>query len=263
MNDAFLHRSHLTVLDRKRLVKIHRGANMKQRIKTLCAGGLLSLALFGVAMAGPLEDSRTAYQRGDYTTAMSLLRPLAEQGDAAAQNGLGLMFAQGHGVPQDYAQAVAWYRKAAEQGNAVAQSNLGVLYAQGHGVPQDYAQAVAWLQKAADQGDAAAQNGLGVLYAQGHGVPQDYAEAVNWYRKAADQGSPKAQLGLGLMFAQGHGVPQDYAQAYQWFNLAASRAKDAETQNAATHNRDVVAKRLTSAQIAEAQKMAREWKPTK
>ena len=127
---------------------------MKQQIKTFLAGGLLALALFGTAMAGPLEDGWAAYQKGDYATALQIFRPLAEQGNAAAQANLGWMYAEGHGVPQDYAQAVAWYRKAADQGYAAAQNALGGMYAKGQGVPQDDAQAVAWFRKAADQGNA-------------------------------------------------------------------------------------------------------------
>ena len=73
------------------------------------------------------------------------------------------MYANGQGVPQDYAQALTWYRKAADQGNAEAQNNLGVMCESGHGVPQDYAQAVVWYRKAADQGFAPAQYNLGVM----------------------------------------------------------------------------------------------------
>src|SRR5690242_4574215 len=76
----------------------------------------------------------------------------------------------------------------AERGDAAAQFNLGVMYAQGLGMPQDVAQAALWFRRAADQGHAAAQSNLGVLYALGRGVPQDDAEAAKWYRKAADQG---------------------------------------------------------------------------
>ena len=60
----------------------------------------------------------------------------------------------GQGVPQDYAEAVKWYRLAAEQGYAAAQYNLGVMYDNGQGVPQDYAEAVKWYRLAAEQGDA-------------------------------------------------------------------------------------------------------------
>ncbi len=84
---------------------------MEQRITTLFAGGVFACALFGVASAGPLEDSRAAYQRGDYATAMALLRPLAESGHAAAQYGLGLMYVRGDGVPQDYAQALPYWNR--------------------------------------------------------------------------------------------------------------------------------------------------------
>ena len=117
--------------------------------------------MLAVAMAGPLEDARTAEQRGDYATELALLRPLADQGNALAQLGLGVMYAKGQGVPQDYAQAVVWYRKAAEQGDADAQTLVGLMYANGHGVSQDYTQALIWYRKAAEQGDVRAQFGLG------------------------------------------------------------------------------------------------------
>ena len=92
---------------------------------------------------------------------------------------------------------------------------------------------------------------------------QDYAQAVAWYRKAADQGYAFAQNSLGDMYADGHGVPQDYVLARMWFNLAASRATTAWLRPAAVKSRDDVAAKMTPAQIAEAQRMAREWKPTK
>src|SRR5271166_5233830 len=82
---------------------------MKRHITTLCVGGVLAFALFGVAMAGPLEDGQAAYQRGDYAEAMRLLRPLAERADARAQTDLGLMYDNGRGVLKDYGQALAWY----------------------------------------------------------------------------------------------------------------------------------------------------------
>ncbi len=74
---------------------------------------LLLAALAGTAVAGPSEDPFSAYERGDYATALRLLRPLAEQGDAGAQHTFGFMYANGQGVRQDYAEAVKWYRLAA------------------------------------------------------------------------------------------------------------------------------------------------------
>ena len=77
---------------------------------------LLFVCAAGPAVAGPFEDADAAFDKGDYATAMRLWRPLADQGNAAAQYNLGLMYEQGQGVPQDYAAAVSWYRKAADQG---------------------------------------------------------------------------------------------------------------------------------------------------
>jgi len=132
-------------------------------------------------------------------------------------------------------------------------------------VRQDYAEAVTWYRKSADRGDAAAQFLLGNMYNEGRGVPQDYATAVSWYRKAADQGDAWAQLNLGALYARGQGVPQDYLQAHKWSNLAASRFSPLEAEgvdrNLAIKNRDLVAAKMTPAQIAEAQRLAREWKP--
>lgn len=161
------------------------------RAITIC----IALTFAAPATAGPYEDAFAAHKRGDYATAVRILRPLAEQGDAAAQHNLGSFYAAGQGVPQDYAKAVKWWRKAAEQGFAGAQYILGFAYAKGQGVPQDYVEAVKWSRKAAEQGFALAQTNLGVAYSKGQGVPQDYAQAVRWFRKAAEQGDAADESG--------------------------------------------------------------------
>jgi TPR repeat protein len=83
-----------------------------------------------------------------------------------------------------------------------------------------------------------------------------------WTRKAAEQGHAGAQLGLGLMLREGRGAPQDYAQAYMWFDLA-SRATDSDIRMQGAKNRDAPAAEMTPSQIAEAQRMAREWAPVR
>ena len=85
-----------------------------------------------------------------------------------------------------------WYRLAAEQGNADAQNNLGVMYQYGDGVLQDYAEAVKWYRLAAEQGDAEAQNNLGVMYQYGDGVLQDNVMAHMWLNIAAANGNKKS-----------------------------------------------------------------------
>ena len=120
----------------------------------------------------------------------------------------------------------------------------------------DYATAMRLWRPLAEQGNASVQFNLGVMYGKGRGVPQDYVEAVKWYRLSAAQGYDLAQNNLGFMYASGQGVPQDYVEAHKWWNLAAAQG-DAD----AVKNRDKVARLMTPAQIAEAQKLAREWRP--
>lgn len=156
----------------------------------------------------------------------------------------------------DYATTLKEWRPLAEQGDPTAQHHLGWLYVIGHGVPQDYQEAVRWFRKAAEQGDRDAQANLGSLYLLGDSLPQDYTEALKWLRAAADQGHPLAQTKLGIMYEDGDGVPQDRVQAHMWFSLAA--VQGSELAGASLIE---LTKQMTPAQIAEAQRLAREWKP--
>ncbi|EPI6427090.1 tetratricopeptide repeat protein [Neisseria gonorrhoeae] len=112
---------------------------MKQTVKWLAAA-LIALGLNQAVWAGNVSDFRENLQA-------------AEQGNAAAQFNLGVMYENGQGVRQDYVQAVQWYRKASEQGDAQAQYNLGLMYYDGRGVRQDLALAQQWLGKACQNGD--------------------------------------------------------------------------------------------------------------
>ena len=114
------------------------------------------------------------------------------------------------------------------------------------------------LRQRAEEGDADAQYELGFVYARGLGVPQDYAQAATWYRLAADQGHAPAQLNLGVLYRNGEGVPQDYTEAHKWYNLAAARA-NGDDREQRERLRDNLAEQMTPAQLAEAQKLAREW----
>ena len=213
---------------------------------------------------GALEEIRaaeaiTAYEQRDYRAAFEGFRNLAEQGNALAQNYLGIMYTKGEGtatdlvealrwwnraaeqdfaaaqynignaydfargVDEDKLEAVRWYRRAAEQGYAPAQGNLGYMYAVGEGVVEDDSEAVRWLLLAAEQGDVFAQLYLGYMYAVGEGVVEDDSEAVRWYRLAAEQGLADAQHNLGIKYAVGDGVVEDDAEAVRWYRLAAEQ----------------------------------------
>src|SRR5437763_295274 len=112
----------------------------------------VAVMLASTASADELLDGFAAYQRGDYATALRLLRPIADQGDAMAQSVVGILYSKGEGVPQNDGEATRWYRKAAEQGNAMAQFELGELYQEGQGIPQDYAEAAKWYRKGLPSG---------------------------------------------------------------------------------------------------------------
>jgi TPR repeat protein len=193
--------------------------------------GLASLAfaltLAGSAFATPLEDAGAAYRRGDYATAMRLIRPLAEQGNTAAGYNLGTMYYNGEGTRRDYAEALKWYRMAAEHGDVESARRAGFMYANGQGVPRDEAAALRWYRIAADRGDAEAQNNLGVIYSDGNGVPANLVEATKWFKVAAGR------------------FP----------------ASEKEKRDKAMKNSDLLAKKMTPTQVAEADKLAREWKP--
>ena len=234
--------------------------------------GIASDLLSDTRKAAEAGDARAQFNLGfsyylgvpakDYAEAARWFRKSADQGGVLAQQFLALMYEEGRGVPQDLAEAARWYRKAADQGDATAQFALGGMYAHGQGVAQDYAEAVRWYRKAADQGFDLAQHELGAMYALGQGVAQNYAEAARWFRKAADQGYVAAQFRLGQLYFSGQGVPQDYVQAHMWVNLAAAHA-NGDYQQMFAAARDEVAAKMDAAQIAEAQRLAREWKPTK
>ncbi len=138
---------------------------------------------------------------------------------------------------------------AAYNGDVDAQLELVDVYATGEDVmPPDEVKAAAWCRWAAEEGDAKAQSKLGSRYAGGWGVRRDHAEAVVWYCRAAEQGDASAQFCLGNMYARGQGVTRDYTLAYMWLALAKTNG-----------HRNAVAKHLTPSQIAEAQRLAREW----
>jgi len=120
----------------------------------------------------------------------------------------------------------------------------------------DYATALRIFRSLADEGDPTAQHRLGVMYERGLSVSQDYTQAAEWYRRAADQGYKFAQHALGTMYQTGYGVQQDYVQAHMWYNLSATQG-----WGAAAIGRTELERAMTLAQIAEAQKLAREWKP--
>lgn len=219
-------------------------------------GVLLLSGLRSVAAADDLQDAVSSYNRGDYSAAFRRLQKLADAGNMDAQTRLGRMYWNGQGVEQDFSMAARLYMSAAEGGYPEAQVLLGQLYFEGVGVVQSDVQAAKWFRAAAQQNVAAAESILAFMYQNGRGVELSDAKAVEWFQKAAEQDDANAQWRLGDLYRLGQGVPQNYVLAHMWFNISASRGDPT-----ALVLRNLVAKLMTKEQIAEAQKLARDWKP--
>jgi len=186
----------------------------------------LSVSLAYSAAASPNEDAFAAYKAGNYELALKIWRPLAEQGDGVAQLRLSVMYAQGEGVPKDDAESLKWGQLAAETGNVTAQLIMGARYN------------------------------------EGRGVPKDPTEAVKWFEKAANKGAAYGLFNLGLMYAGGSGIPEDKVQSFKWFTLAAAVfPAPSKQRDEAIYNANQVAAKMTPPEVAEAQRLAKEWKP--
>ncbi len=125
----------------------------------------------------------------------------------------------------------------------------------------DYATALEELRPLAEQGDAVAQTLLGSMYMNGEGVARDWAEAAKWFHLAAEQGQDVAQFSLGVMYTCSLCGFLDYVQAHKWYSLAAARPSPGKFHDSAIESRDKVEAKMSPAQVTEAQRLAREWKP--
>jgi len=156
---------------------------------------------------------------------------------------------------------------AAMQAGAVAAQTLQerMRAAAGAYEQKDFAAAVAIWRPLATAGNAEAQTLLAAMYWSGEGVPRDHAEAAKWYLLAAEKGYARAQNDIGFMYGFGEGQPpRDDVQAYKWLSLAIQRytAKNQDRLDQAIKDRATLVARMTPAQIADAERLVRQWKPT-
>ena len=156
----------------------------------LALATILSLAFTPLA-AQDYDKGLAAFSAGDYSAALQEWTPLAEQGNAMAQYGLGHMNSEGIGIPQNYVEALKWLRMSAEQGNDRAQLSLAIMFKAGTGIPQDYAEAVKWHRLSAKD-QLASQLGLAAAYQFGNGVLQNNVMAHMWYNIASANGVKSA-----------------------------------------------------------------------
>jgi TPR repeat protein len=239
-------------------------ARGRRALNPLCrvaATLVIAYAATGTAVAANGEAWR-AYLASNYTTALRLLRPAAEAGNADAQYRLGTLYRHGQGVPRDPRMAADWWTKAAQQGNADAAFSLGFLYYRGAddgaaGVPQDLSEAGHWLLRAAEGGSLMAQYLVGQMYRRGDGLPRDPVLARRWSGRAAQRGHVGAQFDMGLMLAKDWENPDARVECYQWFALAARHGYPGAAQNLA--KLEAV---LPAEEIARGRALADRWRPT-
>lgn len=234
--------------------------------------GLAQWALGNMYKAGKDWYAVKSFGVGpNYYEARKWYEKAANNGEHAAMEDLGHLYAAGRGVARDYAIAVKWFEAAIREGNSGALLALGSLYELGRGVPRDKKTAeelyskslsrgdpdairLARLRADAAKGDANAEYELGKSWFGTSGLVDDIDEALRLINKAADKFHTAAILILGYMYKNGWKVPQDYVAAHKWYNVGASLG-----DGKAKYERDELAKKMTPSQLADAQKLAREW----
>ncbi|HVY12771.1 MAG TPA: tetratricopeptide repeat protein [Alphaproteobacteria bacterium] len=239
---------------------VYRGPTLSERAEMGNADAQVKLATLYLERKGQKRYEQLAFK---------WFHKAADQGNATGQYNIAKLYSDGIGTAKDEKEATKWYRKAAIQGNpdainlisekakkgdADAEVSMGLLYQGGMAEKQDDAEAVKWYRMAAWQGNADGQYSLGYMYENGKGVVRDYAEAFKWYKFSAMQGNDFAETSLAEMYIEGKGTPVDNVQAYKWLTLAS-----VQNNPAAKAALPGVESSLTSSQIADAQKQAREF----
>ena len=187
-----------------KLVQKQRALNNKQQPKQI----------FSDSAIEAFNKGEEYNEKRDYQAAIACYQSAADEGHLLAQCKLGEIFMYGHGVKADRDKAVSLIEPVAKQGEAYAQRILGICY---H-LKADETKAREFYELAAKQGDIEAQYSLANSYTQGYySAPIDYSEAAKWYKLAAEQGHRNAQYSLGLCYYEGRGIDQDYQKAVELF----------------------------------------------
>lgn len=198
-----------------------------------------------------LNNVITLFDQKNYTDALEILQPIAQQGNAHAQFLLGVFYEHGYAVDKDEKIAFQWYYKSASQRFPQAQHNLAVMYSDGKFVKKNEREAFNWLWKAANQGFSISQLGLATAYANGKGVKKDFAKAMEWGKKAADQNLSSAQLFLGKLYSSVEGGGK-YAEAVKCYQEAIKQGNSEAMIALAMCYRSGVG-------VPQSEKIARQW----
>ena len=147
--------------------------------------GALALAIVAAPLsAQSVKAGIDAWQKGDFSSAIAIWRPLAESGSADAQFNLGQAYRLGKGVPINLSQSQNWLERAADQGHVDAETTLGLMLFQNG----DKDSGLKWLKMAADQDDPRAQLVYGTALFNGDGVTQNPVLGYALVARSAAQG---------------------------------------------------------------------------
>lgn len=188
-------------------------------LKALSVAALLCLST--PLLAQSAEDALQAYRNGDYAQALAIARPLANAGDAVAQNMMGILYENGLGVPEDGFRAAGYYQAAVDQDLPQALNNLSDHYLDGwEGQEPRPDLAIPLMLRAEEMGYAGVYNNLGVSYFEGHFGTPDSRRALDYFRRAHEAGYVDGTANMGWMYAHGEGVAEDQAEARRYYMLA-------------------------------------------
>lgn len=179
----------------------------------------------GQQLVPPTGDDAayTAFDQGQYLTALKLAKAAALKGEPQANTLIGRIYAEGLGVNKDEKLAVDWFRRGSELGDVQGSFALGLMLAEGRGIKKDLNKAAELFEKAALTGHAEANYNLGLMFLGGKGKPELPIRAYQHIRFAAEKGVVAAMYDLAAMYQAGAGVAPDALETARWLSRAASR----------------------------------------
>lgn len=183
---------------------------------------LFFVAAFG---AGPAragyEDALQMVRQAKYQQAMAEFLPLAQEGHAASQFSMGLMYHLGRGVKTNPKTAYDWYKKAVLQDHPPAMNNMGMMYLNGDYVGRNREVAFKLFEKASADHQQAKDN-VGQCYENGWGVERNAVQALNFYQLAGDAGFILGYFHIAKMYEKGYpDLPKNMDKAVEYYTLAA------------------------------------------
>ena len=181
------------------------------------------LIFIASAVYADMQSAIDALNSKNYKQAFQEFMIEAKKGNAAAQNSLGNLYANGLGVKRNRKRALYWYKKSAKQGNSDGICSLGNAYLHGIGTKKDSTKATEYFERSAKMDNPLAQYDLAkVLYKTEEIIPLDLDKeaAAGWMQKAANNNLPQAQYKLGLMYFKGIVLGKDVKKAYFWEYIA-------------------------------------------